>query len=195
MKQELELTQSFYNQKPTKLAEEILGKALVVQKSPHPKLCLITETESYLGEKDQASHARFGKTKRSKIMWKRGGFLYIYLIYGIHHMLNLTANQKNHPGAVLIRGATPVLNLTNDLNGPGKLTKELKITREDNNIHINQHSSISIFDFNITPERISKSPRIGVNYAGTWVNKPLRFTTKLTSPQVNQAKRKFSTID
>lgn len=65
---------------------------------------MITEVEAYKGEEDQACHARFGKTERTKVMYEEAGRVYMYLIYGMHWMLNVVTGEEGEPQAVLVRG-------------------------------------------------------------------------------------------
>ena len=65
--------------------------------------------EAYLGERDAASHARRGPTPRAAIMFGPPGFLYVYLIYGMHHCMNFVTESDGVAGAVLIRAAAPVV--------------------------------------------------------------------------------------
>jgi DNA-3-methyladenine glycosylase len=82
----------------------------------------IIEVEAYRGEEDEASHARFGKTSRNRIMYARGGLVYVYLIYGMYWMLNMVTGPEGQPQAVLIRGLK-------GFDGPGRLTRALGIDR------------------------------------------------------------------
>ena len=85
----------------------------------------ITETEAYYGEDDTACHAHKGKTNRTRIMYERGGYAYIYLCYGVHNLLNIVTGKRDFPEAVLIRA-------TREYKGPGRLTKAMKIDRSLN---------------------------------------------------------------
>ena len=97
----------------------------------------IVEVEAYLGERDAASHARRGPTPRAAIMFGPPGFLYVYLIYGMHHCMNFVTETDGVAGAVLIRAAAPLVGFADDvarrarrpLTGPGKLCAGLAITR------------------------------------------------------------------
>ncbi len=82
----------------------------------------ITEVEAYDGEQDLACHASKGKTPRTAVMYEPGGVWYVYLVYGMYHMLNIVTRSAGYPAAVLIRG-------TSGISGPGRLTKHLQIDR------------------------------------------------------------------
>lgn len=124
----------FYNRHVVDVAQDLLGKTLVWGEV----VGMITETEAYQGLDDEASHAFRGPTKRSQIMFDAPGFVYVYLIYGIHHCFNIVTEEKGKPAAVLIRG----LKLNNlHLQGPGKICSHLKITREHNGIDLTTHEN------------------------------------------------------
>ena len=91
------------------MAKNLIGKLIFSNINGHLTSAIITETEAYAGTNDKASHA-FGnrRTKRTETMYMEGGHAYIYLIYGMHHLLNIVTNEKEIPHAVLIRGGYPV---------------------------------------------------------------------------------------
>jgi DNA-3-methyladenine glycosylase len=163
---------SFFQRDVLEICPELLGKILVRKFDDGIiKKYKITEIEAYKGEKDLACHASKGRTKRTEIMYHDGGFIYVYLIYGIHWMLNIVTSIENHPQAILIRGIE-------NFNGPGKLGKELKI---DNSFYgENLENSTNIWIEN-NDEKIefSVAKRIGIEYAGEfWKNKFWRFFIK-----------------
>ena len=106
-------------------------KGVVRQRADGPALAArIVEVEAYLGERDGASHARRGPTPRAAIMFGPPGFLYVYLIYGMHHCMNVVTETDGVAGAVLIRAAAPIVGsptasssrrARRPLTGPGKL--------------------------------------------------------------------------
>ena len=83
------LSSSFFERPADKVALDLLGKKLVRKIENRFIEFTISEAEAYLGEKDKACHAYKGKTERTKVMYEEGGLWYVYLIYGMHYMLNI----------------------------------------------------------------------------------------------------------
>lgn len=132
---------------------------------------MITETEAYEGIDDLASHASRGMTPRIKIMFGPAGYFYMYLIYGLHHMLNIITHYKGIPSAVLLRSVQGVA-------GPGRLTRTLDITKKCNTQLVAKKSGLWVEDRGIivAQSEIVKTPRLGVAYAGSlWSQKLWRY--------------------
>ncbi|MDR1069274.1 MAG: DNA-3-methyladenine glycosylase [Gracilibacteraceae bacterium] len=146
-----------YSAGAAELAPWFLGKILCREREGAAARLRITETEAYCGETDSACHARFGKTERTKIMYRRGGFAYVYLCYGIHWLLNLVTGPEEFPEAVLIRGAGM-------WDGPGKLTRALNIDRGFNGEDLTVSKRLWLEDDGFRP-LYQATPRIGVAYA------------------------------
>jgi len=166
---------SFFNRDTKQVAKELLGKYLVRKIGKKEVTAMIVETEAYDGPHDRASHARFGKTQRSAVLFADPGVWYVYLCYGIHEMLNIVTREQGYPGAVLIRA---VLINGKSLNGPGKLTKYLQIDRRLNEQRATRKSGLWVEDrqVRIAKKHIKRTPRIGVDYAGPlWSKKHWRF--------------------
>jgi len=125
------LPRSFYSRNTAVVAKQLLGKYLVRKIGRKKLIGRIVETEAYL-ENDPASHAYKGKTPRCAPMFEHPGYAYIYFIYGNHYCLNAVTEKFGHAGAVLIRSLEPVKNIKLPTNGPGKLTKALRIYRRLN---------------------------------------------------------------
>jgi DNA-3-methyladenine glycosylase len=133
------LPREFYLRPTLDVARDLLGKYLVRVVGKHRIIGRIAEVEAYIGEDDPACHARFGPTDRNRIMYGKGGFAYVYFIYGMHNMFNVVTERPGRPAAVLLRALEPVdgieLMMSNrdstrslDLtNGPGKLCQAFAI--------------------------------------------------------------------
>jgi len=197
----MRLKRSFYNRDTVTVARELLGKYLV-RKIPSASSgqaakiikVRITETEAYCGQKDKACHASKGLTPRTKIMFGPPGHAYVYMIYGMYHCLNFVTRKEACPEAVLIRSAelgnyalritdykknsqSAIRNslMNSKLNGPGKLCRELKIDGKLNGVDIIKSKELWVEDDNAVTAKIKKGKRIGVDYAGSYKNKPWRF--------------------
>jgi DNA-3-methyladenine glycosylase len=166
------LTKDFFIRSGFDVAKDILGKHLVIQKKSGAITShIITEVEVYDGFKDTASHAVHGKTNRNAPMFEQGGIWYVYLIYGMYNMLTIVTADSEYPSAVLLRGVEGA-------DGPGKLTKQLRITRRYNGKVADHTTGLWMEDRGITISKnnIKKSPRIGIEYAGPiWSKKLFRF--------------------
>lgn len=162
------LENSFFLQDALQVAPFLIGKYIVRKLSSGEVIkFMITETEAYRGEEDMACHASKGLTERTKIMYDRGGNIYVYLVYGMHWMLNIVTGEINEPQAVLIRSVK-------DIKGPGRLTKKLEIEGSfyGEDLSVSERIWIEEGDKNL---QIKKTPRIGIDYAGEWKNKLWRF--------------------
>jgi DNA-3-methyladenine glycosylase len=173
------LPRTFYERPTTAVARDLLGKLLVRRRGADSTLVArIVEVEAYLGERDAASHARRGPTPRAAIMFGPPGFLYVYLIYGMHHCMNFVTESDGTAGAVLIRAATPIAGFPEGrraLTGPGKLCAGLGITRADNGHDLTRRDDFYVADDGSPAPRRATSARIGVAYAGAWAARKLRF--------------------
>lgn len=158
------------------LARWLIGKHLAVADSPGSVRRLrIMETEAYDGPEDLACHASKGRTARTEVMFGEAGRWYVYLIYGMHEMLNLVTGPADYPAAVLIRGVE-------GMPGPGRLTRALGINRTCFNTRTAcVEAGLWIEDDGWAPprSRVQATPRIGIDYAGPkWEAKPWRFVLK-----------------
>ncbi len=188
------LPYSFYQQEDVvKVAIELLGKQLFTQINGELTVGTIVETEAYNGITDKASHAYGNRfTARTAPMYEAGGITYVYLCYGIHHLLNVVTGSKNNPQAVLIRGIEPVQGVQTMLvrrnmlalasritAGPGSVSKALGV---DKNLNAKDllDDEIWIEDngIQIQSELIASSPRVGVDYADDHALLPWRFYVK-----------------
>lgn len=166
------LPQDFFARDARTVARALVGCALVHGE----RAGMIVETEAYLGRDDLASHARFGPTARTSVMFGPGGVSYVYLCYGIHQMFNVVTGAAGEPQAVLIRAIAPLAGLGADPTigrGPGKVTTALRLDRRHDRRDLS--SGELYIAHHEVPPRIARGPRIGVAYAGAWAARPLRF--------------------
>ncbi|MCD6150005.1 DNA-3-methyladenine glycosylase [bacterium] len=160
------LRRRFYQQDTLKVTQNLLGCFLVRQIGKKIIKGMIVETEAYIGEDDLACHASRGRTPRTEIMYGEAGRAYVYMVYGMHHCLNVVTEKKNFPAAALIRGiAVEGGNMI--LDGPGKLCRFLKIDRKFNGWDLTEGKKLWIEKgIKIKKPRIKKSKRVGIDYAG-----------------------------
>ena len=156
------------------MAEKLIGKVLVRRVRGKEYRARIVETEAYVGAHDLACHAAKGRTGRTEVMFGPAGRAYVYLIYGLHDMLNIVAGNVGDAQAVLIRAAEPLDGWGADLSGPGKLAKALKISRKDNGVDLTG-DSLYVLDDPTDRPRVIATRRVGVDYAGEWKDRPFRF--------------------
>jgi len=178
------LKKKFYRQDAVTVAEQLVGNVLVREREGQIFLNRIIETEAYFGEDDTACHASKGRTQRTEVMYQAGGVAYIYLIYGMYHMLNIVTGSRDHPQAVLIRALEPLqsnLQLTAAIpkttlstkipksrlktNGPGKLCRYLAIDKAFNGWDVTIKDKLWLTDRESEEFDISSGPRIGIDYA------------------------------
>ncbi len=166
------LTAAFFERDVLDVAPELLGKILVRNlPDSGEKRYVITEVEAYRGEDDLACHASKGRTPRTEVMYWPGGFVYVYLIYGIHYLLNFVTAEAANPQAVLIRGVDKVI-------GPGRVSRLLQITKELNKTSLLDSEEIWVEDAPIITD-YQTAPRVGIDYAGNpWKSKPWRYYIK-----------------
>ena len=164
------LNSEFYTQDVLTVAPELIGKILVRRSETGEEFRYrITETEAYRGEEDTGCHAKSGKTNRTKTLYEKGGCTYIYLCYGVHHLINVVTGQEEQPQAALIRGVE-------GFYGPGKLTKAMGITKDLNGTDLTKSKEIWIEDDGAKPEYVT-GKRIGIDYADEhYKNIEWRFT-------------------
>lgn len=187
----MKLEPSFYTRSNVvAVARELLGKILSTKINGLTTSGMIVETEAY-SEKEKGCHAYKGMTPRNAVMYDDGGVAYVYLCYGIHQMVNVVTNTKGIADAVLIRALEPLtgidvmkerMQVKHDkriTSGPGKLTRALGIDKSFNGKSL-AGNELWIEDWGkkVKPSQISKSPRIGIDYAGDDALLPWRFMIK-----------------
>lgn len=171
------LAHAFYDRPALVVAREALGMALVrVHPDGQRQAGRIVETEAYDGPEDAASHARSGTGGRARVMFGPAGHAYVYLIYGLHHCLNLVTGPPGYPAAVLIRAVEPLEGIDGRTNGPGLLCRALGIDRSFDGLDLTG-DSLYLEDrgLPVCDEDAVARPRIGIDFAGApWVSQPWR---------------------
>ena len=181
----MKLPREFYLRDGLTVARELIGKKLVTRLPEGVTSGIIVETEAYMGTIDAAAHSYRGKTERTKIFFGAGGFVYVYLIYGMHLCTNVVANVEDVPEAVLIRALEPVdgvelmkyrrgkKNLRELCSGPGKLSQALGVTKNFYGADLcGDEIFIETTDFQTT---VAATKRINVDYAGAAADYLWRF--------------------
>jgi DNA-3-methyladenine glycosylase len=197
----MKLAPSFYQQPTLEVARNLLGKILVRRLNGKNLAGKIVETEAYVGPEDLACHASKGKTPRTAIMFENGGCAYVYMIYGFYFCLNVVTEAEGYPAAVLIRAIEPIEQVVSmrklrgnpprdqDIaSGPGKLCMAMGIDKRLNGASL-AGEILWIEDRKLTADEIEVSPRVGVDYAGDYKDKPWRFYIP-GNPHVSRVKFK-----
>jgi DNA-3-methyladenine glycosylase len=182
------LPRSFYARETVDVAYELIGKRIVRHLKDNVLIGRIIETEAYRGMDDAASHAYRGRTARNAPMFGPPGFTYIYFIYGMHWLFNISAHIEDTPGAILIRALEPEQGLTamhalrgletchRLTNGPARLSQAMMLDNSLNNIDLVTNEDLYLIDGNINPgETISIGPRLRVPGDQQAKERPWRF--------------------
>ena len=171
---------------------DLLGKLLLRDGPDGAVAVRLTEVEAYLGVDDPACHTFGGRrTRRVEVMWGEAGRAYVYMVYGMHHCLNVVTVGPGTPQAVLIRAAVPVAGEARIrarrkrpdradrlLDGPGKLCQGVAIGLGENGADLcDRASGLWLADdgVSVSPDEVARLPRVGVDYAGEAASWPLRF--------------------
>lgn len=161
------LPASFFQRDALEVAPELLGKYLVRRfDSGEIHRFRITDVEVYRGEEDKACHASKGRTKRTELMYAEGGKIYVYLIYGLHWLLNIITGKENEPQGIMIRGLEGI-------DGPGRVGKYLKLDGLFYGEPITG-DKLWLEDSDDKPG-YKTCPRVGIDYAGEWKYVEWRF--------------------
>jgi DNA-3-methyladenine glycosylase len=172
------LPRAFYDRDTITVARELLGKHLVHRLHGADRIGRIVEVEAYLGPHDLAAHSSKGFTDRTQVMFGPPGHAYVYLIYGMHHCMNVVTERRGHGAAVLLRAVEPVKNLEGRTQGPGLLCRALGIDRSLNAHDLRSDNFFIAAPPEAAPHPIIKRPRVGVDYARHWARRHLRFYLK-----------------
>jgi DNA-3-methyladenine glycosylase len=178
---------SWFDRPATALARDLLGGRLIHASPEGTVGGRIVEVEAYRGPEDRAAHSSRGRTPRNAVMFGPPGHLYVYLIYGLHHCLNVVAGPGTKPEAVLIRAlaldegidlarrrrgsAVPDRRLA---SGPGNVGRALGVDRAQNGVDL-LSGPVRIERRAGRGPRTSRGPRIGVAYAGAWAARHMRY--------------------
>ncbi|MBR5914069.1 MAG: DNA-3-methyladenine glycosylase [Selenomonadaceae bacterium] len=182
----MKCNREFYLRSGLEVARDLIGKKLVHNSPEGLTSGIIVETEAYMGAIDAAAHSYKGLTERTKIQYGLGGYVYVYLIYGMYVCMNVVANIEEIPECVLIRALQPLdgvdlmkirrkkNNLRDLCSGPGKLTQAMGITKNHYGIDL-CGDEIFIEEVENFIPNITATKRINVDYAGDAANYLWRF--------------------
>ena len=172
------LPRSFYDRDTIVVAHELLGTYLVHVSGGVERIGRIVEVEAYLGPHDLAAHSAKGLTERTKVMFGPPGHAYVYLIYGMYYCMNVVTEREGHASAVLLRAIEPVENVEGRTCGPGLLCRAMHIDKRLNARDLLSDDFYIAAPLEAEPMVIVKRPRVGVDYAGRWAKRHLRFYIK-----------------
>ena len=169
------LPRAFYDRDTIEVAHDLLGMHLVHVVGGVERIGRIVEVEAYLGPHDLAAHSAKGLTPRTRVMFGPPGHAYVYLVYGMHWCMNVVTQAEGLASAVLLRALEPVKGLEGRTQGPALLCKAMDIDKRLNGHDLLSEAFHIARPPDIEPVRIVKRPRIGVDYAGRWARRLLRF--------------------
>jgi len=168
------LPRSFYARPSLDVARDLIGKVLVYESLSGRTAGIIVEVEAYIGENDPACHASTGFTRRNAPLYGPPGRAYVYLNYGIHHLVNVVTEPEGYPAAVLLRAVEPLHgfdlmrrrrnSLAGPINGlcrgPGKLSQAFGISISQNRQDFTGQR-LYIADYGLT-RQVTWTSRIGI---------------------------------
>lgn len=165
------LPREFYQQPSLTVAQNLVG-CMLCRAGPDGRLirARIAEVELYTAA-ERGCHA-YGnkKTPRNDAMFLAGGHAYVYLCYGLHEMFNIVLGDAGMAAAVLVRAVEMPGG-----NGPGRLTRQLGITRGLNKHDLTQGTELWVESRNGPAPIITTGVRIGIDFAGEDAFLPWRF--------------------
>lgn len=172
------LPRAFYDRDTATVARDLLGMHLVHVVDGVARVGRIVETEAYLGPHDLAAHSSKGLTARTRVMFGPPGHAYVYLVYGLHCCLNLVTEGTGSGSAVLLRALEPIANLGPRTRGPGLLCRAMGIDRSHDGVDL-LSAALHVVEPPVARRfAIARRPRVGVDYAGPWARRLLRFCIK-----------------
>jgi len=168
------LDASFYRRPALVVARDLLGRTLC-RELPDGSVLRgrLVEVEAYDGPKDRASHAFRGRTVRNRWMFEAGGIAYVYLVYGVHHCLNIVTGEPGHPAAILLRAATSPNGTS--ASGPGRLTRAFAVGLSLDGASFLSGPLWLEAGEPVPDPAVLRTRRIGVDYAGSWASRRYRF--------------------
>lgn len=177
---------AWFDRSSLEVAPDLLGRWLVHDAPEGAVIGRIVEVEAYLGPEDLAAHSARGRSERNAVMFGEPGHLYVYLVYGLHHCLNVVCGPGDKPEAVLIRAVAlrhgidlarrrrgPRAAEERLAAGPGNVGAAFGVDRRLNGIDL-MRGPVALAE-GPPPAAIGRRPRVGVGYAGDWAARPLRF--------------------
>ncbi len=196
------LSHDFFARDTLTVARELLGQRLVRVLDGERLSGRIVEVEAYIGEEDQASHARCGPTRRNAAMFGPPGHAYVYLIYGVHHCLNVVTAAEGFPAAVLIRALEPLAGLDRMralrgnrpdgelASGPGRLCQAMAIDREFNGADLCAPNALLFLETGrpMDDNGVLAGPRVAVRGDTAALTAPWRFYLR-NNPYVSRTSR------
>ena len=176
----LRLDRSAFNRPTLQVARDLLGKFIVRSYRGRRIDAMITEVEAYKGPQDKACHAYgWRRTPRVEPLYGEGGTVYVYLVYGMHWLLNFSTAGGGKPEGVLVRGilAGPD-GARKPVVGPGKVSRYLRIDKRLDGADAADSKQMWLEDrgVGIPAKCVRRGPRVGVDFAGPyWAARPWRF--------------------
>jgi DNA-3-methyladenine glycosylase len=155
------------------LAQYLVGKTIVRNVGRSRIVGRIVETEAY-PPGDASGHAYRGKTASNQTLFLGRGFAYVYFTYGMHYMLNVSAEEPGVGAGVLFRALEPLEgissmkrsrktdNLMGLARGPGRLAVALQIDRSLDGIDLCAEGPLWLGTAVRETGAIGTSTRIGI---------------------------------
>ena len=181
------LERGWFDRRAEVVARDLLGARLIHTASDGTVGGWIVEVEAYAGPEDLAAHSAHGMTPRNQVMFGRPGHVYVYFIYGMHHCMNVVCGPDTKPEAVLLRAVAidegielarlrrgPAVTDARLASGPGNVARAFGVDLELNGIDLVDGPMRIVSPRHSAPQ-IAAGPRIGVDYAGAWAARPMRF--------------------
>ncbi len=189
------LPRSFYARTVLVVARDCIGKILVHDTPEGRVRGRIVEAEAYRGPADRAAHSYGGRrTPRTEAMFGPAGHAYVFFVYGQHWHFNLVTSGPGLPHAVLIRAVEPLegralMAIRRGLpstsphlsNGPGKLCEAFAIDRAAYGRDLTRGPLFLSEGLDAPRAKVARSPRIGIDYAGEWAERPWRYYDSASS--------------